>query len=415
MPSRRRFIGGCTGAGILALAGCTGVLDDGNGNENENGGTNGWHYDAGARFGAATVGTASVDFGAVREAQLPEQLRSQLQSADENFESVGLDDIDSIEATGFLDGDAEYSGGSIVVLGEFDTDAVGEELRSEGLEPVDGAEGWDRYQLEYGEGGLALSEEAIVYGTVNARDETEIDPVAAAIAAGAGEAAPFTDRENGETLHGVLSGDVSVAVDLGADWRQELGSGFGSGADSLGSIVESTQAFGLDVTFQGETTELSYVVVADPEELDVETVREFLQQVRETEGTGFEDVSVSRDGRAIVASTTIETAQLLATHEDVLFGRSSEPERTTPAVSFDAERTDDGRVQLTHVSGDSVERLEVVYDGVDGRREETWNGDPIAAGNRYVTDAEVADGGTVTVVWRSEDGDQASTLFQATF
>lgn len=113
MPSRRRFIGGCTGAGLLALAGCTSVIDD----ENDGTiGTTSWHYDAGARFGASTVGTATVDVAAVREAPLPEQFQSELQSVDEEVESVGLEDVDSIVATGFLDRAEEFYGGSVRVV-----------------------------------------------------------------------------------------------------------------------------------------------------------------------------------------------------------------------------------------------------------------------------------------------------------
>lgn len=412
MPKRRGVLQGGIAAVGLALAGCTGVMDDGETADDESD----WTYDAGARFGASTVGTATVDVAAVREAPLPEQFQNELQSVDEDVESVDLEDVDSIVATGFLDRAEEYYGGSVVVLGEFDAGALGAELEEEdGLQPTESAEGWDRYESEYDDGGIAIREDAIVFGIAEAAEGADVDPVAAGIAAGAGEAAPFTDRENGETLHAELSGDVSVAVDLGSEWRQELGSGFAAGEDSLRTIVESTQAFGLDATFQGETTELSYVVVADPEELDVETVREFLQQAREAEGTGFDDVSVSRDGRAIVATTSVDTALLLDTHENAFFGRSSGPERTAPNVALSAEQTDEGRVQVTHVGGDSVERLEVVYDGVDGRRQETWTGDPISAGDTYVTDAEVADGGSVRVVWVSEDGNQSATLFRADY
>lgn len=410
MPSRRRFIGGCAGFGALALAGCTGVMNDG-----DESGTTSWHYDAGARFGASTVGAATVDVAAVREAPLPEEFRNQLQSVDEEVESVDLEDVDSVAATGFLDRSDGLFGGSVVVLGEFDPEALRKELEKESPQPVESPEGWDRYAFEHQDGGLAVREDAIVYGIVEAQGETDADPVGAAIAAGAGDAAPFADRKNGETLRAELSGDVTVAVDLGSEWRRELESGFGSRDDALGTIVGAAQAFGLDATFGEETTDLTYVVIADPEELDVETVRGFVEQARSSEGTSFGEVSVSRDGRAIVASTSVATGALLNSHESVLSGGSRGVERTAPNVSFEAERTDDGRVRLTHRAGDSLDAVEVVYDGVGGRRREIWTGDPISAGDTHVTGEAVADGGSVTVVWRSEDGSQASTLFQASF
>ena len=409
MPSRRRFIGGCAGVGVLALAGCTDVLD---GEASE---TTDWHYDAGARFGASTVGTATVDLSAVREAPLPEQFQNGLQYYDEEVQSVDLEDVDSVAATGFLDRADEIHGGSVVVLGEFDVEALGEELEAEeGLEPAETAEGWDRYEHGYGDGGIAVREDAVVFGEVRTRADRDVDPVAAAQAAGAGDATPFTERENGETLHEELSGDVTVAVDLGAEWRQDLGRGFGRRLDSLETIVGATQAFGLDVTFRGETTDLRYVVVADPEELDVEAVREFLEQARQSEVTSFEEVSVSRDGRAIVATTSMATDAIRQTHENILFGRSQRVERTAPNATFGVERTDDDRARVTHQGGDGVERLQVVYESPDGRLIETWRGDRISAGDSYVTDRQVAADGTVRVVWESEDGRHVSTLAAAT-
>lgn len=409
MPSRRRFVGGCVGVGALALAGCTDVMDGG-----EASGTSDWTYDAGARFGASTVGTAKVDMAAVREAPIPGEFQDQLQSMDEDVESVGLEDVESVVATGFLEYSEQLQGASVVVLGEFDAEVLGGELEEHDLESVEAPEGWDRYEPDHDDAAIAVREDAMVVGFADGQKGRDVDPVAAGIAAGAGDATPFTDRKNGETLRDALSGDAAVAVDLGSEWRQELGSGFGSEENALGTIIGTTQAFGLDATFQGETTALSYVVVADPEELDVETVRSFLQEAREAEGNSFDDVSVSRDGRAIVASTSMATEALLDTHESVLFGRRDRVQQTAPSVALSAERTDDDRVRLTHVGGDSVERLEVRYEGVERMRSEVWTGDPISAGDTHLTDHQVDAEGTVTVVWRSEDGTQASTLFRTT-
>lgn len=41
----------------------------------------------------------------------------------------------------------------------------------------------------------------------------------------------------------------------------------------MGTVVGATDAFGVAASFRGESTDLTYVV-ADPAELDVETVRE---------------------------------------------------------------------------------------------------------------------------------------------
>ncbi|PSQ14711.1 hypothetical protein BRC99_02410 [Halobacteriales archaeon QS_7_69_60] len=178
------------------------------------------------------------------------------------------------------------------------------------------------------------------------------------------------------------------------------------------------QAFGFDATFEGETTALTYAAVADSEELDLETVRSFLDEVEETEGSSIEDVSVSRDGRAVVASAEADTGTLVESHNRALFGSPERTQPTLPSVSFEIERTADDRVRVTHESGDAVERpLTIRFDavggdGTEGTADEIWRDTPITAGDEYVTRNEASAQSEVRIIWSSEDA--AGTLATAT-
>ena len=81
-----------------------------------------------------------------------------------------------------------------------------------------------------------------------------------------------------------------------------------------------------------------------------------LDEVEETEGSSIEDVSVSRDGRAVVASAEADTETLVESHSEALFGQAERRQPTPPQVSFGIERTADCRVRVTHEGRDAVER-----------------------------------------------------------
>lgn len=407
MPSRRTVLRGGAAAAGLALAGCLDAGDDGTNDAND------WHYDAGARFGVSTVGVATVDFGAVRAAPLPERVAREVESLDGEVGSVDAESVDAFAATAFADGPRGPAGASVVALGTFDPEAFGEELRSEGLDPVDTGRDVDRYEDGAGTA-FAVREDAVVAG-FSPRSDPDVDPVAAALEAADGDAPAFAERPNGETLQAELSGDVTAAVDLGGDLREEFRADVGDAPGPMGAVVGATDAFGVGATFRGETTDLTYVLVADPGELDVETVRELASAVESLEESTIEDVSVSRDGRAVVATAEADTDALLASHVGVLRANRRSRRATAPNVSLGVERTDEDRVRVVHRAGDAVEEpLVVAYEGRDRPREERWGETPITAGDAFVSRREARPDATVRVVWRSEDGSAAATLARAT-
>jgi hypothetical protein len=419
MVHRRALLRGGATAAAVALAGCLAITD-------ESSAAAQWQYDPEARYGIETVAAGSADFQAVLEAPLNEDFADELSRLDDNTEAIEFESVETVSLTGFTDLERAL-GTSIVAVGEFDPDAVGEALTEEGYDPADAEYDVDRY--EDARSAVAVREEALVYGqlvdTTSGMDrlsygEFEMDPARAALAAESGDAERFGDREDAATLRSELDGDVRAAFELGAEFRRDLSENLGGDRESLARIVESVQAFGFDATFEGETTALTYAAVADSEELDLETVRSFLDEVEETEGSSIEDVSVSRDGRAVVASAEADTETLVESHSEALFFPSERRQPTPPLVSFGIERTADDRVRVTHEGGDAVERpLAIRFDavepdGTEGTADEIWSDTPIQAGDEYVTRNEAQAEATVRVIWSSEDGSVADTLAQAT-
>jgi hypothetical protein len=419
MVHRRALLTGGATAAAVVLAGCPAITD-------ESSAAAQWQYDPEARYGIETVAAGSADLQAVLEAPLAEDFADELSRLDEETDAIEFESVETVSFTGFTAPERAF-GVSLVAIGEFDPDAVGDELTESGYEPADSEYDVDRY--EHARVAVAVREEALVYGqlvdTASGMDnrsygEFEMDPARAALAAESGDAERFGDREDAATVRSELDGDVRAAFELGAEFRRDLSENLGGDRESLARIVESVQAFGFDATFEGETTALTYAAVADSEELDLETVRSFLDEVEETEGSSIEDVSVSRDGRAVVASAEADTGTLVESHSEALFFSSERRQPTPPQVSFGIERTADDRVRVTHEGGDAVERpLAIRFDavepdGTEGTADEIWNDTPIRAGDEYVTRNEAQAEATVRVIWSSEDGSVADTLAQAT-
>ena len=419
MLHRRALLKGGATAAAVALAGCPATTG-------ESSAAAQWQYDPEARYSIETVAAGSTDLQAVLEAPLDEDFADELSRLDDDTESIEFESVETVSFTGFTAPERAL-GASIVAIGEFSPDAVGDELTEEGYDPADAKYDVDRY--EDSRSAVAVREDALVYGQLvdtasgmNNRSygKFEMDPARAALAAESGDAERFGDREDAATLRSELDGDVRAAFELGAEFRRDLSENLGGDRESLARIVESVQAFGFDATFEGETTALTYAAVADSEELDLETVRSFLDEVESTEGSSIEDVSVSRDGRAVVASAEADTGTLVESHSEALFGPTDQPQSMSPTVSFGIERTADDRVRVTHEAGKTIERpLAVRFDavesdGTEGTADEIWNDTPIQVGDEYVTRNEASAESEVRVIWSSEDGSVADTLAQAT-
>lgn len=410
MESRRTFLKGGIAIAGASLAGCTvenipGVGDEGSGTAAQ--------YDAAAMFDAETAVVGSADVGAALDAPIPETLRNEIDRLDTSVESVDAADVDSLDVSAFFDFDERRMGYTAFLWGEFDREDLREELLDpERIVEIGTHRGTERYASS--SEAFALTDGGVVFGAGDG-DVEPVELVDAGLDALADEAPAFADRENGATLQSALDGDVTVAADLGSGLREELRSDFEEGP--FGTMADATTAVGVDATFDGDTTDLGYVFVPDGETLDAETVRSFAEEVENVEESTLRGVSVSDDGRAILASARADTDHVVESQLQVLtaqYRSQRNSQRTAPNVQLSVERTDDNRARVTHQGGDGVDSLEVHYEGPDRIHQETWTEPTITAGDSFVSDHEVADEGHVRVVWKSQDGAQSTTLAAAT-
>lgn len=423
MRTRRSLLTGGAGLACASLAGCNASQLPGFGSGSDDGDGTGGHYDAGAAFDAETAIVAGADVQAVLDAPVPGFVHDEVDHLDEAFESVEPSDFDVLDVSSFYDHEENRSGVTGVLFGDYDREALREELHEEDdLEDAGEYRGTVRYRVR--DQALAVTDDAVVFGE-GYGEELPLELVDAGLDALAGDAPAFGDRGDGGTVQEHLAGDATVAVDFGGDVREEVRSEF---ADSdFATVVEATASFGVDVTFHGSTTELTYVLVADEEALDVATVRSVADAVVDSEATTIEDVSVSRDGRAILASAEVDTRDLLESHVAALGTLDPQYDdrvgETAPNAVFAFDYRD-GVLTVTHAGGESVTaadlylRGDVAYETGDGSWAGTGGtGDEVTAGDA-VTVGGSASGyawagqpgaGSVRVIWDAE-GSTTTTL-----
>lgn len=399
-----------TGGAALAcasLAGCNASQLPGFGAGSDGDGMgSGRTYDAGAVFDVETAMVASADVQAVLDAPVPEFVYDEVDRLDESYESVEPGDFDALDVSGFQDHEDSQFGFTAVLSGDYDVEGLRDELLEDGsLEAAGEYRGTERYRDR--NEAIALADGAVVLGG-GMGEGVQMRLVDSGLDVLADEAPAFGDRENGATLQGALSGDVTGAVDLGADVHEEVRSGFED--SEFASVIEATTAFGVDATFHGGTTDMTYVLVAAEDELDVETVRDVADAIEDSEESTIQDVSVSRDGRAILASAEVETRELFESHTAALEAlgphRHDRVDETAPNATFGFSYAD-GVLEVMHDGGDSVRAGDlyltgdVTYETGDGSWAETGGtGDVVTAGT------SVAVGGSGSgYAWAGQPGE----------
>lgn len=406
MRTRRSLLTGGAVLAVASLAGCNASQLPGFGPGPDGGEGASGQYDAGAAFDAETAIVASADVQAVLDAPVPASVADQIDRLDESFESVEPSDFDALDVSAFFGLEAERAGVTGVLFGDYDREALREELLGED-DLEDAGEYRETARYRGRDQALAPTDEAVVFG-MGFGEELALELVDGGLDALAGDAPTFVDREDGATVLGHLSGDATAAVEFGADVREEVRSEF---ADSdFATIVEATAAFGVDVTFHGASTALTYVLVADEEALNVGTVRSVAEAIEDSEESTIEDVSVSRDGRAILASATVETRDLLESHVAALGALDprygDRIDETAPNVTFAFDYRD-GVLTVMHDGGDSVRaadlylRGDVTYERGDGSWAETGGtADEVTAG-----DAVTVGGSGSGYAWAGQPGE----------
>lgn len=429
--SRRTFLRASGAAALLGLSGCTGVLESDDGlDEDGPPGYTTWLYDPKDFLGVDTAGFASYDVQSVLDQrdELPEDPFEGLEEANDEIEAVDLEEVDHLSLVG--GGETDYSryGLSFVVEGSFDAAAIREEIESES----DGEEfetgSYEGYDLYYGEQesdysnqsyAIAVSGDAVVFGMAEDEDVSGRAAAEAMIDAESGSRAGYYgESEYARILVDALGSATFVMgaeFDLGSAVRDRVRD------ERARDLVDGLAAAGTSGTLGGETTDYEFVLAYEEDaEIPTESAQELVDEAREQSPEAFEhveDVSVRGVGRTLRVTATVESEELFDDFPGTVGGLTGTASggRTTaaPQVSFGfewAEVDAGGRVTITHQAGDRVEADRLSIHG-DVRSFSGWESSTdgtVQAGSS--AEAVVESGGTVRVVWSSEDGSSSSTL-----
>jgi len=396
-----------------------------------------WLFDPAAVADTQVHGFATYDVAEMlsyRDAT-PSEIADGVAQLFGQVEYLSADDLGRISVQGF--GEATLGGGggsastpvgwSGVATGSFDADAVVGELESSEVYAAAGEYGGFRLfegppADERVSAAVAVGSEAVLGGGAVEYDLGSTAVVEAAIDAEAGDA----DRYYG------AADPVASLMDRHGDATSALGAVDPEGA--YGELVRSTQdvgeygdllsaarGVGRSTTLGEETTETSVSMeFAEQGQAFVEDVRTAVdeaQSQRQGDTGPFDEWEVGADGNAVVLSSSADTDAALGTPEGLVFVAPEaavvgafalglgEQQETAPQAAFEFEQRSDGRVAITHTGGDTIERLQVLYE-VDGEQiGELWQReDGITAGTTFTTSRAPDGGSTLRVVWQGGQG-----------
>ena len=323
MQSRRQFLRrSVAGSGVLALASLAGCLDEtpltGDDDQDERGYA-AWLYDPTQFLDPDLTMFVSVDVErakAVAGASLEDELTT--------FEDE-LDDVDGVEEldrmTGLVFGtddgvNGDALGMGIAITGTFDVDALEAELESQeefDAELVDREEygGYEVYALEEdGDvGGVAMREDAVVFGFFEGVDVESTDPITAVLEEyESGESGYYEARPDGADLIDRLEGELSVtgiefdASALGLeDESDPLMEELFGGLTAVGSAS--------DVDGDGTVLVDAVLVYEDEASADAEAIESAIETLVMTE-PGLEEeletLELSEEGRRVELSLSFD-------------------------------------------------------------------------------------------------------------
>jgi hypothetical protein len=302
--SRRRALKyGCL-AGTTAIVGCVGRVPLGNAGVGRRGAYTDWLYEPGTvgdlvHYQFYRLEPTTLD---EHEDEFEDELFSNLESWEERYRHTGIDfdEMESLLTFGF----------NTVLTGRYDTEDVREELEENDFDDEDEHEGYTLYVRETDGKAVAVGDGAVV--DTPARAATMVDA-----------------EDTLETLIDTKVGDEDRYVDESDDF-DALTSALGTGAVTAGRTHEERDgtnvrtgtfdhavATGLSVGVNRDVSSLRVVVVfAERDDVDPDDVEDWID---EAEGTDqffdeVEDLSVGRQGRAVVVDGAIDTDELTSAH-----------------------------------------------------------------------------------------------------
>lgn len=324
MPSRRNVLR--AGAlGVAALAGCT-ALDDGPPRYAR------WLHDANAVFDTDHYAYASLDVPTLQanSDRLPGEFQSGLDRAREFSESIALDDIDRLLATGYGQPQRGRAGLTLIATGSFDTDAVDAEIQEtfrpieDGLVTPEGThrgyrcyastpalgrdwaqfQGPDQSEAPDFTFGVGHSSNALVASVTLGLDLNALDGVIAAVDARTGNAAGLTERAPVRHCLSVTD-DHALVAGISEAGLATLGRETAGENESALAMAK-----GLVLGYQLDPDQLRVAFVFDPSELlSRDRLRSLVDDLFGTDEADreldIERIGVARDGRVIYADIAV--------------------------------------------------------------------------------------------------------------
>lgn len=439
--SRRSFLktSGLTALlGVVGTAGCLETVENAVGGGGAPGYAN-WLYDPAEVHDSDYVGFGTFDVRTVyeNEDELPDEMIDQVEEVNDEFEFVDLEAMENVTGLAYGQPNRNVGGGSMVASGEFDVDAITDEIEAETTEDYEtGAHGdytlytMTRERANVDDGAetnsvtIAVSGEHVIVGGMQAPDVSSEDAVTTMIGAESGEVDRLQDgNEDADELVSQL-GDASLVT--GGTFDANL-TNFTDEAtpDDVVDVVDDLVAVGLASDVSGETVEHTMAFVYEDADAastdDMEDAVDEVQEKSDRADDQLEDVAVSKSSRTVLVSASGDTEEFFETF-GLFLGLSgatsvsgsasaSQEVSSVPQVTFEFTYRDDETVEITHHGGDHVrDGLIVRYEHDGDTMTERWKpSDGIMAGDQYVTQRTVDPGSEVTLIWNGEDG-QSSVL-----
>jgi hypothetical protein len=351
---------------------------------------------------------------------------------------VDLEAMQSVTGIAYGHPRRDLGGGSMVVTGEFDAGKITAEIEEESTDEFEKSTRGEytfytrTQQRQHAEGGpdtnsatIGVSEEHVVMGGMQAPDASSMDAVSTMLDAGEGDVDSLGEgNEDAGELVSQL-GDATLVLGGAFDTDPTTMANEGT-PDELVEAVDDLVAAGVASDVDGDTVEHTMAFVYEDGDAastdDVEAVFDNVEEWGDRAEDQLEDRSVSKDGRTLLVTATGDTEEFFQAYRLFGFGltgtatvsgsASASQEVSVPQVAFGFEYRDDGKVEITHQSGDTVEddlRVRYEHDG-NGLMERWAASDGIQAGNRYVTQRTADPGSEVNVIW---NGDGRSAVLAA--
>lgn len=335
---RRSFMkasGMAAALGVTGLAGCSGILGGGGSD------TTNWQYDPGTLASTQMRFFGSMQYGELYEMrdELPGSMDSSFET--DSSSSVNPEDLDMISGVGggqlSMETESGSFFGSMVATGDFDADAIGQEIESEGNAQQSGEyEGYTLYEGanldEEMPGGsvpdetptsatatVAVSDEAVVFGVtvdqgtdlgVTGQESVEamIDAESGSgtrLSANSDHASELYSKLGNETM--VVGGEVDAEL---MDLAEEQG-----GAGMGGQMMSGLRAGGLSAAIDPSTTTYKFALIYESSQAAedsgiVSLVNLMGQQTSDSEE--INSIDASQDGSTVVVTIEGDTQALLS-------------------------------------------------------------------------------------------------------